>query len=136
MTGGEACMQLFGPTMQTLERSLDYASKQNQAISDNIANVDTPNYKAKEVVFKDVLGQTVKEMEGKRTHAKHIAFGSSASAYTTKTNHATTFNHNGNNVDIEKEMTASAKNQIYYQSMVDRLNGKFGTLQTVIRGGK
>lgn len=129
-------MQIFGPTVQTLEQSLDYASKQNQAISSNIANADTPNYKAKEVVFKDVLGQAMQGVEGKKTHAKHISFGSPDSAYITRTNQSTTYNHNGNNVDIEKEMTASAKNQIYYQSMVDRLNGKFSTLQTVIRGGK
>jgi len=33
-------------------------------------------------------------------------------------------------------MSDLAENQIYYQSLIDRLNGKFGLLQTVIRGGK
>lgn len=45
------------------------------------------------------------------------------------------YSHNGNNVDIDKEMAELAENQIYYNGLVDRINGKFGSLQTVIRGG-
>jgi flagellar basal-body rod protein FlgB len=39
-------------------------------------------------------------------------------------------------VDIDKEMTDLAANQIYYNAVTDRLSGKFQSLQDVIRGGK
>ncbi len=132
-------MTLFGKTIQTLEHSLDYSSLKNRTISNNIANVDTPGYKSKEVVFKDVLNQELSpSFESKRTNEKHIPFTSQNHSrsfnVTTKSN--TSYNHNGNNVDIDKEMSDLAKNQIYYQSLVDRLSGKFRSLESVIKGGR
>ena len=47
-----------------------------------------------------------------------------------------TYNNNGNSVDMDKEMTDLATNQIYYNAVTDRLSGKFSSLQNVIRGGK
>lgn len=131
-------MNLFGGTMQSLEKSLSYATAKNQAISNNIANVDTPHYSAKDVVFKDVLNnELTSSSAAKRTHPKHLPFNETANQsfqMIAETN--TMYNHNGNNVDVDKEMAELAKNQIYYRGLVDRLNGKFGNLQTVIRGGR
>ncbi|MBO8155244.1 MAG: flagellar basal body rod protein FlgB [Bacillaceae bacterium] len=132
-------MSLFGKTIHTLEHYLDYASLKNETISNNIANVDTPNYKAKDVVFKDVFQKAVQSpsVEAKRTHPKHIPFSTTTySPFSVVTKTGTSYNHNGNNVDIDKEMVELAKNQIYYQALVDRLNGKFGSLQTVLKGGR
>ncbi|WP_405102207.1 flagellar basal body rod protein FlgB [Oceanobacillus sp. FSL H7-0719] len=131
-------MDLFGGTIHNLERSLNYSTAKNRAISSNIANADTPNYKSKDVVFKDVLNETVTSaVSAKRTDARHIQFdGHKDSAYKVITKNSTTYNHNGNNVDIDKEMAELATNQIYYNSLIDRINGKFSSLQTVIRGGR
>ena len=131
-------MVLFDRTISTLVHSLDYASAKNRAISNNIANVDTPNYKAKDVVFKHVLDDAINEsITAKRTNPRHLPFdGSDSESYRVITRKNTMYNHNGNNVDIDKEMTELATNQIYYNSLVDRINGKFKSLQTVIRGGK
>lgn len=132
-------MELFGGTFKTLEGSLDYASSKNRTISNNISNVDTPNYKAKDVVFKNVLNDVmVPSLDAKRTNSKHIPFDNvnTGQSFKTVAQNNTTYNHNGNNVDIDKEMADLAKNQIYYQSLVDRINGKFGSLQSVIRGGR
>lgn len=132
-------MGLFGATIQTLENSLDYATAKNRMIANNIANVDTPNYKAKEIDFKSVLNDTIsRTFETKRTNPKHIPFSSGETNHTYRatTSNNTMYNHNGNNVDIDKEMSELAVNQIYYQALVDRLSGKFNSLQTVIRGGR
>ncbi|MBB6452930.1 flagellar basal-body rod protein FlgB [Salirhabdus euzebyi] len=130
-------MSLFSGTIQTLEQSLDYASMKNKTISNNIANIDTPNYKAKDVAFKNVLQTASTSFEAKRTHPKHIAFSqTNLSTFYEVARPNTTYNHNGNNVDVDMEMTELAKNQIYYQALVDRISGKFGSLETVIRGGK
>ncbi|MFD1037993.1 flagellar basal body rod protein FlgB [Virgibacillus byunsanensis] len=131
-------MNLFSGTINTLENSLDYASAKNRTISNNIANVDTPNYKSKSVDFKNVLRDELSSThQTKRTHPKHIAFGTenNNTPFQISTDNNTIYNHNGNNVDIDKEMSELAKNQIYYQGLVDRINGKLGSLQTVIRGG-
>ncbi|MFC4387392.1 flagellar basal body rod protein FlgB [Gracilibacillus marinus] len=130
-------MMIFGNTIQTLQSSLNYASTKNQTIANNISNVDTPNYKSKEVVFKDALHTELdRQFQATRTNEKHNSFGNNnSSSYSIVTNDTTTYNHNGNNVDIDKEMTELAKNQIYYQALIDRINGKFNSLNTVIRGG-
>ncbi|UOQ85569.1 flagellar basal body rod protein FlgB [Gracilibacillus salinarum] len=129
-------MSLFGGTIQSLENSLQYASVKNQTIANNIANVDTPNYKAKSVQFNNVLNEELsKGFKTTRTDARHLDFSTESSAVRVTTNTGSTYNHNGNNVDVDKEMTDLAKNQIYYQALVDRINGKFSSLQSVIRGG-
>ncbi|MGY0691552.1 flagellar basal body rod protein FlgB [Virgibacillus sp. FSP13] len=132
-------MDLFGGTFRTLENSLDYASVKNSTISNNIANVDTPNYKAKDVTFKNVLHKELgNSLAAKRTHPKHLPFDNETlqNSYQVITKGNTMYNHNGNNVDIDKEMAELAENQIHYQALVDRMNGKFRSLQTVIRGGR
>ncbi|HAM79385.1 flagellar basal body rod protein FlgB [Ornithinibacillus bavariensis] len=131
-------MELFGGTINTLQQSLNYASVKNQAITSNIANVDTPNYKARDVVFKDILQNEISNsITAKRTHPKHIPFSNESNQpYKIVVNQDTTYNHNGNNVDIDKQMAELAQNQIYYQSLIERINGKFNSLQTVIKGGR
>jgi len=131
-------LDLFGQTIHTLEQSLAYSSAKNRAISTNIANVDTPHYKAKDVTFKQTLNKLMNQsLSAKRTNERHIPFNANKHIpYQVITKHNTTYNHNGNNVDIDREMTELAKNQIYYQALVDRMNGKFNNLQTVIRGGR
>ncbi|WP_047981276.1 flagellar basal body rod protein FlgB [Ornithinibacillus contaminans] len=131
-------MDLFSGTINTLQQSLNYASVKNQTISSNIANVDTPNYKAKDVVFKDVLNNELQSsLTAKRTNSRHLPFENEPrQSFNVMTRNDTTYNHNGNNVDIDKEMSELAENQIYYQSLIDRLNGKFSSLQMVIKGGR
>lgn len=130
-------MSLFNGTIRSLERSLDFSTIKNQVIANNIANVDTPNYKPKNVVFKNVLKETMNQSsKAKRTHRKHMPFNSAANqSLQIKTNNTTRYHHNGNNVDVDKEMTALANNQIFHQALVDQLNEKLGNIQTVIRGG-
>ncbi|HWJ80370.1 MAG TPA: flagellar basal body rod protein FlgB [Niallia sp.] len=127
-------MELFSKTISTLENAINYSNTKQKVISQNIANVDTPNYKAKDVSFKDTLTKT---MEANLTNEKHIPFTTSTSGGTkilTKT--GVTYNNNGNSVDMDQEMTDLASNQIYYNALIDRISGKFNTLETVIKGGK
>lgn len=128
-------MNIFDSTFTMLEKSVNYSSKKNDVIVNNIANVDTPNYRAKDVTFQDMLQNSMQGLQAKRTHSKHIPFSNYKHGYITSQNNFM-YNHNRNNVDIDKEMSKFAQNQIYYRSVVDRMNGKFNTLQTVIRGGK
>lgn len=130
-------MKLFDKSFMGLESALDYASKRNQMISNNIANADTPFYKSKDVLFKSHLNKAIEnQVAANRTHHKHYEFSTINQPYHIIKNNHTTFNHNGNNVDMDKEMSNLAKNQIYYQGIVDNVNSKFHQLQSVIRGGR
>jgi len=130
-------MSLFSGTIQSLEHGLNYSMLKQQTISQNIANVDTPNYKAKDVSRKNQFQEELQHsLKAYRTNEKHIEFSKSSeqAAVISTTNYA--YQENGNGIDLDKEMTAMAENQIYYEALIDRLNGKFNSLQTVIRGGK
>jgi flagellar basal-body rod protein FlgB len=130
-------LKLFSHTFNILEQGLEYSSLKQKVISHNIANVDTPNYKAKEVHFKAELNRAIRSLEAHRTHPKHFEFKNVLhSNFSVTTRNDVIYNHNGNNVDIDKEMSDLAANQIYYNALVERLNGKFNSLKNVIRGGK
>lgn len=134
---GVNSLKLFDHTLASLEHALNFSARKNEIISNNIANNDTPFYKAKEVKFKDYFTAALKNnFENRRTHEKHFTFQNDLDTFKIMTNRNTSFNHNGNNVDIDKEMTSLVNNQIYYRGLVDQMNKKYEQLQTVIRGGR
>lgn len=131
-------MSLFSGTISTLENAMNYSSTKQKVIAQNISNVDTPNYKSKEVSFRSELGSAMeRSIAAKRTDIRHFDFaGTTSSNIAISTNESTSYQGNGNNVDLDKEMADLATNQIYYNALTERINGKFQTLQSVIRGGK
>lgn len=126
-------MKLFSNTISTLESALNYSNTKQKVISQNIANVDTPNYKAKEVSFKNTLSTA---MNANKTDRMHFDFEGSTGSVNVTTDKNVTYNNNGNSVDVEKEMSELAENQIYYNALVERISGKFNSLSTVIKGGR
>lgn len=126
-------MKLFSNSIHLLENSLAYSSLKQKVIANNIANVDTPNYKAQEVSFKTELDRAT--LHANRSDDRHFEFKRGSSNIEINTRRTTSYNHNGNNVDIDKEMADMAQNQIYYNVLVDRMNGKFNALKEVLKGG-
>lgn len=131
-------MNLFSGTISKLEGALRYSATKQKVISQNIANVDTPNYKAKDVSFKASLNDAVgQSLSTNRTDTRHFLFKQSPDTTAAIINkNQTSYNENGNSVDIDQEMADLATNQIYYNALTERVSGKFSTLQNVIRGGK
>lgn len=130
-------MELFkSGTWQKLQAGVEGASLRQKAITDNIANIDTPNYKAKEVSFQDMLKEeSSSQMEAMRTNEKHFPFQNNHNTPSVYEQRGNTYNNNGNNVDIDKEMTELSENQLHYNAIIDRINGKFGGIKSAIRGG-
>jgi flagellar basal-body rod protein FlgB len=128
-------IKLFSsPVMKNLEMALDGSSLKQKTISNNLANVDTPGYKAKQTVFKQEFERS---LNAKRTNQRHFSFSTDRpSSFYVKEQSGTTMNHNGNNVDVDKEMAELAKNQLYYQTLVQRINGKFNSIKMVVKGGR
>lgn len=129
-------LNLFSNNIQTLERALDYSTLKQKVIAQNIANVDVPNYKRKDVSFKEVLAGASANLNANRSDSRHFQFKSETSSSFIYSQNNTNYNHNGNNVDVDREMSDLATNQIYNQALVERINGKFSTLQNVIKGGR
>lgn len=128
-------MKLFSNTITNLENAISYSTAKQKVISNNIANIDTPNYKAQEVRFNKVLSNEMSKFNAIKTNERHIDFGSTSGGYQIVTRNNTNYQHNGNNVDIDQEMTEMAKNQIQYNALIDRLSSKYNSLKTVIKGG-
>ncbi|WP_163101500.1 flagellar basal body rod protein FlgB [Peribacillus alkalitolerans] len=129
-------MTLFSSSISSLERALDYSATKQKVISQNISNADTPNYKAKDVQFGKIFDEQLASVTAKRTNPRHFEFKTHNASAAININRGASYNHNGNSVDIDKEMSDLATNQIYYNAVADRLSGKFESLKTVIRGGK
>jgi len=130
-------LNLFGGTISSLENGLSYATLNQKTIANNIANVDTPNYKAKNVSFKDMLEKEQQiSISAYRTDNRHYDFTIRQSTPGVNNVDGLRYRNNGNAVDMDAEQVKMAKNQIYYSALIDRMNGKLNTLNTVIKGGK
>ncbi|MGI6083826.1 MAG: flagellar basal body rod protein FlgB [Acetivibrionales bacterium] len=115
-----------------IERGLDAAWLRNGVISQNIANVDTPGYKRKVVQFEEFLNNEMKT--GCISQGKTRL--SSDGIQITEDPTESAYRSDGNNVDIEHEMALLAANSIRYNMLIQKLNGDFQKLKTVIRGGR
>ncbi|MGG1399036.1 flagellar basal body rod protein FlgB [Bacillus salipaludis] len=123
-----------------LQSALDASSLRQQVVSNNIANSETPGYKAKQVVFEDILKQHLsnqKDFTGKRTDPRHFVIGNSTGilpAPQSVEETGTIMQNNGNNVDIDKEMTLMGKNALWYDTLTQQLNSEFQQLSIAITG--
>lgn len=130
-------LNLFGGTISSLEKGLSYATLKQKTIANNIANVDTPNYKAKDVNFKAMLEEEKKNaIHSNRTSDRQFDFTINQFTSGVSSNENLQYRNNGNAVDMDAEQVKLAENQIYYNALIDRINGKFNTLNTVIKGGR
>jgi len=122
-----------------LQSALDASSLRQQVISNNLANAETPDYKSKQVVFEDILKQQLSNQTnfvGKRTDSRHVMIGKSADIPMAQTveNSDTVMQNNGNNVDLDKEMTQMGKNSLWYYTLTQQLTSQFQQLSIAIKG--
>lgn len=123
-----------------LERSLDAAALRQRVIADNIANVDTPQFKASTVEFESELRRALASDAPRSVFPfrRRIPYPATPSlpdvAPRVVPRTDTVARNDGNNVDIDYEMTALAENDLYYQSIARVLNDSFGRLRTAIEG--
>ncbi len=122
-------MSLFNNTsFRLLQQGLDAVWLKQQVINQNIANSDTPEYKARTVHFRAVLEE--KKNELKRDFKNSDEELNLRTTITTERGTNQTFN--GNNVDIEKEAIALADAQIQYESLVNKISNEFSMIRTAI----
>ncbi len=124
--------------VNNLSRGLEAAGLRQKVLANNIANVNTPNFKRSEVVFetllaKELYGDDSGRLDMVRTNDKHLPMNSEGGARAAMVqDNTTTMRTDNNNVDIDVEMANLAKNQIYYNAMAQSIGGYFTKMKNII----
>ncbi len=120
-------MPLFDKTIDTLSRSLDLHLMRHSVISDNIANAETPGFKAKRLDFETALQNAVEASES-NPESRSIA---SVNPVIYEDFQAET-GQDLNGVDMDREMSALTKNDIQYSAATQAISKKFSLLKYAI----
>ncbi len=145
---------IFGKAFNILEHAIELRTKRNTVLASNIANVDTPAYKPKDIPFKEIMSRYLESSADpssmKRTqhghmaptpslttsHEKHFPWGSQQPHETNELVHSTETG-TPNSVDLDQEMAKLAANNLEYQAAVQALIRELELLRTAItEGGK
>lgn len=116
-----------------LKKSMDVTVQANKVVANNIANVNIKNYKRHYVPFEQVMKESTASGNLKTSNERHIGIGSND--IQVKRDESASMREDGNNVDIETEMTSQAANTMMYESLVRFVSGKFNSTNRVIKGG-
>ncbi|HMA59222.1 MAG TPA: flagellar basal body rod protein FlgB [Halanaerobiales bacterium] len=142
-------------TINLLEMGLDGAHLRHKTLSNNIANVSTPKYKRKDVNFIEALKSNINKIKKEpgdsnsssirlaKTNSNHFNLSASnarlhyngVNKFKINNYSNTSYRNDQNNVDVDAEMAKLAKNNLYYNTLTQRVAGKFGLLQEVIQKG-
>jgi flagellar basal-body rod protein FlgB len=132
---------LNGSNFQRLNGAIRAAEMRQQVISNNVANADTPYFKRSEVLFEKYLEQEIGKSDGanlplRQTNPKHM--GQSGTVGTVRigveTDEISVMNNNVNNVDIDREMSLLAKNQLRYNVFIQQVSHDIRMMRTAIEG--
>lgn len=120
---------LFGKTIDLLSGVLDYRAAKHKVILSNIANLDTQGFKPQEVTFTASLAEAAASGQAaalKRTNEKHLPSGSDKEVNFP-------VHQAGDKVEIDREMTNLAENNLMYNLTVELLSRKFKGIDTALR---
>ena len=133
---------IFGGSIPLLSKALDLRSKKHNLIVSNIANVDTPDYKAFDLHVDE-------QMQKISDRANHISLRNTQPNHLPARQHRThnlkshlqksdsvSLRGDGNTVDIDRSMADLAKNSIMYNTATQIIKKKFEGLKLAIKGGK
>lgn len=132
---------MFDKTISFLSKALDVMSLRHQMIASNVANQDTPNYKATDIRFHEELESALKAhgaVEVQKTDAKHMmpADPYAPVAAGNIFMRPDLAGYDGNNVNAEFEMAHMAKNTIMYDTAAQIVSGKLKAISGAIRDAR
>ena len=113
-----------------LEKMLDVSSIKHKVIANNIANVNTPGYKKMEVSFADQLEKAVNESSVNKFDTLQPKIVIS------KEDTNDTVRNDGNNVDMDKEVSSLVKNTLSYSIYTQLLAKKYEGIKSAIEGSR
>jgi len=109
--------------LNALTRALDLTAQRQNLLTQNVANIDTPGYHARDIDFRRQLEQALDfgDEQAAPVFAQEVP--------------GLVARPDGNNVDIDRESLLMAQNQLQYQTEVALLRSEMNRLQTAISGG-
>ncbi|GAC1572343.1 MAG: flagellar basal body rod protein FlgB [Candidatus Elarobacter sp.] len=133
----------FGQTVGMLKNAMDGAGTAHGVIANNIANVNTPNFRRADVSFKDALAATEAapanpdELPLATTDARHFAVDGPQApepfSITTTVDSTRQMRVDGSNVDVDQEMAKLSLNSAYAQTMGTMLQNQYSRLRQAIQ---
>lgn len=120
--------------VNVLDKAADASWIRNDALSNNIANADTPGYKRQDVAFESELQKALSGVKYSTMDDKVANLKTSQLEPKTYTDYANfSYRLDGNNVDIETENVVLAKNQIKYEGLIQSITQEFQNLKSVMK---
>lgn len=120
------------------EPALNMQSRRAQLLAANVANADTPMFKAKDIDFRAVMQQVEQNPTGmgplRTTTSEHVQPPQFANGYEVLYRHPHQPSIDGNTVEPESENAAFMDNTMRYMASLRFLSGKFNSLKTAIKG--
>ena len=126
---------LTSNSMRMMERSMEFLWTKQAALLDNIANAETPNYKAKLVTFEERFQESLEAADQGRNKQTKKAMREAiegASWSVRETGEVTRRDENG--VNITEQMTEIIRNSYQMQYLYQSLNSDMNALRTAIGG--
>lgn len=121
--------------INVLNKAAEASWTKNEIIANNLANVDTPGYKRKDLNFESLLAEALsdtslhtKNMDKKVAHLQNTSLR--PRIYTEYSN--LSYRYDGNNVDIDTEQAYLADNQIKYYTLLDSMTHEFNRIKSVL----
>lgn len=135
-------MDVSDKTLNALTTALNFREMRQEVISSNIANANTPGFKAKKVDFEEALARALDtdgQMQMNVTDERHFDVGNGGfnnlepEIYEDPNG---VVSENGNTVDTEAEMGRMAENKLMYDAIVQLVNKKMGLMKYAINNEK
>ncbi len=133
----------FGQTVGMLKNAMDGAGTAHGVIANNVANVNTPNFRRSDVSFKDALAATEPatgdpdQLGLAFTSDRHFRVGGAQGAepfsVTTTVQQDEQMRVDGSNVDVDQEMAKLSLNSAYAQTMGQLLQNQYSRLRQAIQ---
>ncbi|HLC41297.1 MAG TPA: flagellar basal body rod protein FlgB [Methylomirabilota bacterium] len=128
-------MNLFGPTVELLRDAVQFASRRHEVLARNLANVETPGYRAQDVVFQRELESALRgRMTPVSTLPPPAPSGNDAIQPVLVYSSDTQRRVDGNDVDLDKQMVRVSQNTVYHNALVQILTTQFNVIKLAISG--
>jgi len=125
----------FDKALGVHDKALLLFERRTQLIGENIANVDTPNYKARDIDFNSALQNAQSgQLSMNATHSGHIDLASGIQDSAIKYRIPTQSSADDNTVNMQQEQAAFAENSVRYQTTLNILSRRFSGMTNAFRG--
>ena len=125
---------LTSNTMLMLEKSMNFQWTKQNVLLDNIANAETPNYKAKYVTFEDALSDRIQAAALEKKSLSNIRNVLNTTSPTIRTNNAESTRMDGNGVNVTEQTLEMVRNAYQMQYVLNAISTDFSILRSAIRG--